>query len=951
MGVYEADTLPVDDDTFLNGGIPPEPAPAPAPAPKPTPAPASVPNPTPTPAPTPAPEPELEALPTLETPAEPKPEPKIEPKPEPKVEQTPVAPAPKTDSRTSLPEEQPKVEDEEDFPTNKAPELDVALEDKEVSLQPSTSFEAEMQKRAHNEAEEKKEEEDSGKLNDGSLLGGSSSYSNKPKNPYDNMPHGTGMTVSQAMIPDGMLSDNKVKLSEEEKEETEETMVPSQAMAENFATLPPMKNPLLGGPEDEKANESEPEEDDEPVVVGPVISSAGMESLTEEQAGNPTQQVRAEAMKMEAKIDESELGNISEEEKPAQATDETTKEEPKAATETTEPIAKEAAEPKSAEEKPAETPTEPAKEEPKAEPLPTLTVVGGAPPIPAPTQLTTTNNVTPHAKSTHPVIFVVVGLIALAIIGLIIAAIFLLTGKKEEPVEPVAKEKEVFFVETGDDEYHLFNEDGEKLSDKPVVAGLSGNPEPKFYSRKYVIVYEKATGKVGLMDKKGKFTVDFGKYTSISRVGEIFFAKNDTKTDLIIDGKITSGVTVLAYNTTNYSDGTSGVLATFEDEKVNIYNGQGKNIFKIGCAKDNKGRCTDEAPVVKTEKTDKSNSNLISVYYAKMTYLLDAETGNEIAQFKSDVPYSISIWMAEKKLAVLSRIAPDDNEKAKYEFLYYIDGKEAEPEDTCLDVERRYTNQKLVLFCKTETGTYFLKDDLSFGPKAIAANRIIMDEGTYLHVANLAQLDFYKDGELVNSIRATDFELPIGGLTYGDYYLFATRCRTDECKEYSIAKTFSYYTADGEKIGDKDFLMANEFNPDTGVALVEDLDRSYYFIDKKGNIVGEEYDSIIGFGGGVYKARTSNNEYVLLGPDAKVIAKVNAVEVTKRGDKYYYDDYKNGTICEGDGKVIIEFPKEFSDYAFYDNYIDVRSYTGSGSTTHDIYLYSGKKVSSYKADW
>jgi len=942
MGVYEADTLPVDDDTFLNGGIPPEPAPAP----KPTPVPASVPNPAPAPAPTPAPapEPELEALPTLETPAEP------ETKPEPKPEQTSVAPAPKPGNRTSLPEEQPKVEDEEDFPTNKAPELEVTLENKEISLQPSTSFEAEMQKRAHNEAEEKKEKEDFSKLDDGSLLGGGSSYSSKPKNPYDNMPRGTGMTVSQAMIPDGMLSDNKVKLSEEEKEETEEAMVPSQAMAENFATLPPMKNPLLGGPEDEKANEPEPEEDDEPVVVGPVISSAGMESLTEEQAGNPTQQVHAEAMKMEAKIDESELGNISEEEKPAQATAETTKEEPKAAAETTEPIAKEAAEPKSAEEKPAETPTEPAKEEPKAEPLPTLTVVGGAPPIPAPTQLTTTNNVTPHAKSTHPVIFVVVGLIALAIIGLIIAGVFLLTGKKEEPVEPVAKEKEVFFVETSDREYQLFNEDGEKLSDKSVVAGLSGNPEPIFYSRKYVIVYEKATGKVGLMDKKGKFTVDFGKYTSILRVGEIFLAKNNTKTDLIIDGKITSGVTVLAHYTTNYSDGTSGVLATFEDEKVNIYNGQGKNIFKIGCAKDNKGRCTDEAPVVKTEKTDKSDSYLISVYYAKMTYLLDAETGNEIAQFKSDVPYSISIWMAEKKLAVLSRIAPDDNEKAKYEFLYYIDGKEAEPEDTCLDVERRYTNHKLVLFCKTETGTYFLKDDLSFGPEAIAANRVIMDEGTYLHVASLGQLDFYKDGELVNSIKATNFALPIGGLTYGDYYLFASRCKTDECKEHSVSKAYSYYTADGEKIGDKDFLMANEFNPDTGVALVKGLDGSYYFIDKKGDIVGEEYDGIIAYDGGTYEAKTNNGEYILLGPDAKVIAKVDAFKATKRGDKYYYDDRRNRTICEGDGKVIIELPKDYRDYTFHDNYIDVRTYNESGSTIHDIYLYSGKKVSSYETD-
>ena len=410
MGVDNTDSFAVDDDVFLNGGLPlPDEKPSVSTAPGMSAAPS-------TPAPAPAP---------VAAPAEPKAV--VEPAPIAPVEPKAVEPAPVAPAEPEMTEPKPTPAASSFSPINSSSSLDTKEEipdetqvaSRETHFQPSASFQEEMQEAAKKEAAEKEAED----LND---------WTNKPTEKKEEshqgeMSHVSGVTPSQAMIPDGMLAQNRIKLDDDEEDEEpeEEAMVPSQAMAEGFVAAPlriPAMEAAAEKIAEDEANANKEEADEEPVVTGPMISSAGMESLTEEQAENPTANIQAESMKMEAKIDDEPAG------KPAAQTEATASEptpapEPALApTPTPAPETTPTTETTSAPEPtPAPEQTTPASTEPETTPAP-----APAPeptPTPDPTPTTSTNGVAPHAKSTHPALFIVIGIIALIVIGLIVFAI------------------------------------------------------------------------------------------------------------------------------------------------------------------------------------------------------------------------------------------------------------------------------------------------------------------------------------------------------------------------------------------------------------------------------------------------------------------------------------------------------------------------------------------------
>ena len=952
MSVYDADTLPVDDDEFLNGGLPTlDSAPAPSPMPTPTAAPKppvdefsanaidpmASPAPAPVATPTPTPEPEPETIPAP-TPApesvlEPEPEPikPVEiPKPEPKPESAP-APAP-----TPVPASTP-----------------VAEETKEVSLQPSASFEAEMQKKTELEAQN---EEDRDKI-------GGSSYgtpSIRPKNPYDEIGHISGMTPSQAMIPDGMLAENRVKLDDEEDDAPRaDAMIPSQAMAETFSNAGPLKIPAL----EEKPEEVEEDiVDDEPVVVGPVISSAGMESLTEEQAENPTATVQAEKMTMEAKVDNDTIEKSSDEVK--SEVDESkpelepeTKDTPTAPEQGTNPESKAAESETESESKPELE--EKHEEEVKHEPVffqttePAISMASN----------TSTNQVAPHAKNTHPALFIIIGVVVLAVVGFIIVLVIMamnnggilgLGGDDEIDSEKLRK---VFFIQDADGEYVLFDRNGSRLIDFSINPESYSAPDFKKQPAMKVSKGEGADLQYGIIDRDGKMIAEFGKYEEIEPVGSAFYAKNDEGEFMISGaGKITGPIKIMSY-TSNYvdgyylasasSDGHNGGFVALEDGKINIYNNYLRKIHSFDCAVE-KARCgSEDVYISQADGALKDEKDALVVYYNGVNYALDAKSGKELAKLEEAAYYELQIADQDKNAYYF--YSRDIEDSSDYKFKAVVDGKVYLPPSDCKLTSAIKLNDEVVVGC-SEDGykAYFLSTDLKAKGLDISDHYMFYNSNTY--VSDEKGLKFFRNGKKVKEISG-NFDA-YSTTTDGEYYLIREKCSSSsKCNGIDNSYAFTYYNLDGGKLFDDYFYSAHMFEKISGTAVVSKDRNSSYVIDKQGNKISDSYNGYISEecedekAGIVYYSSEdyTNSKYALFNSKGEVISKkqTSSRMFCEDGD-IYYSDYSSKTVYKnGDDNEIMKVSGSNTGVDIMDDgYIvsyDYKNYTSI------YYTLSGKK--------
>ena len=892
MGVYDADTLPVDDDTFLNGGTPPS-----APAAPVTPA-----------------APAAKSLPTEE--------------PKDEFEANAIDPTPV---------EKPARVEEKPAPSG-------PIETKDVSIRPSEKFETEMQERAKRENTVK--EDDLDVIDDISFGVPLSVTEDSDKKPRVDV-----MTPSQAMIPDGMLAENRVKLDEDEEEEKPaETMVPSQAMAENFVAIPTEQAPktaLDGTPiEDEKGDEDDfGDEDDAPVVVGPVISSAGMESLTEEQAENPNTAVQAESMKMEAKIDEEELGESAE----TPATTETSIEE--SASPVSEPAKSEPVEL----EKPA-TPEQSTEPDIKPEDAPkedaskvdfsfvTQPSVMAAAPDAAP-PITSTKDVVPHAKNTHPIAFIILGLVILAVIGLIIAAIIFVSGSKGDSsddnnaTKPEEKKVYSFFLPDEKGGYSLFNSDGKKISDARIRSDSSA---PKFYSRTTLLVYDAETNKPGVIDNKGTMLADFGKYDHIYRAGNTFYTAYNDVGDIISKDHIIEKVKILDADDTLPAYSTNGAIVTLEGKKINVYNGEGVKIFSVDCVEDANNDCDKTIrPSVKAHSgSNKSNdevNNKISFHYNDTMHILNANTGDENIKIHSKTSLALIDYIERNNTFYL--FGTDG-------FIFIANGKEVKTQSKCSSLVIKSVNNKRAAFCEINNTEYYLRDDMSFGVGTNGQKRQILGENTWADADNDG-IRFYKDGKLVKTLKG-NYSFPINDIFKSEYYIIRTTCST-KCPNMNSYYYDSYYNADGNKAIKDNYMAASIFDPETGVAIVTNDRGKNHLIDKNGNKLTSDYDDIslrsIGDDYWFYEAIDATSRKVLmLDKGGNVILDDYGYEAQLFDDEIYYVNKGGTAVYKKGGEKVLETEQEHDVIKLEDYYISVYNLKNSKYT---YYTYSGKEIHSY----
>ena len=980
-GTYSSDTLPVDDDAFLNGGLP-EP---------------------------------VDTLETNDTPVSAAPssntvsfvsgEAQIVKKDMLSTNDS----APKNTPEISKPvssidsTEEPVKEASDEAPVApKAPEAiqenkPEAVESKEVSLQPSASFEQEMKEEA---------EKGSNIPTNGNMIG--QPYRAEPKEAkpvHHQMSHVAGITPSQSMIPDGMLADNRVGVDgESDSEYKEETMIPSQAMAETF-TAQPAKLPSLHGdlPDDDSDDGDEESviDDDAPIVVGPVISSAGMESLSDQQAENPTSNVEATTMKIEAQIDEDEIPDElkGEENKPGVAPKfekaapieaETESKDENATTapveeakpaEETKPVESPATTETIAESTPAteaaSTTTEntatdaekPAEEAPKTEEPAPMQFVSTTTPVTVPS-----TNSTPAdgkaGKKANPTPIIIAAIMGiLLIVGGVIAAIMMLS-KGEEPEEPVVAISRGFFLENEDGKYALFNEDGERLTDFLYTSQYGTPINFDYYSDKderigTAIVYDKEKN-IGVIDSTGKIIVEFGKYDQILDSGDLYYAAKGSDRYIVSrNGTVLNkeGTKILA---TGYD---SFVLLDNNNADVYIVTNHGDEIKKaasIAC-KEHKDACKEKGIMTYywgTLAREPEQKKALSIYYEGTTHILDDKEYKEVLSFKSDmISYIGDVFIKEGEYYV--NAYSDGARKVRY----FKNGKEVSLDRNCSSVEGRVVNNKNVAFCYVSgEGTYWLNGNKT--SIKLTQKRIYINETTYVEIPDSSKMVFYENGSLVKTIEGSfEFEFDDSKKYYDDTnepYIVSNR--TSELGIYKIKKNlsneerkekgFSYewalYNAKGEQLGDS-YLSIGHFDyVNKELAIANTFDGTSLIINKKGKAVSKAYNGTISEEDGSYYIANTLSKSYILDNKGKEVFSISTKEgfvsdiISYKDTVYYVLKNKNTAsvhILNGD----MVFSVDKVDYVNYRSYLG--NYLAFEKTSGDTeyYTFSGKKFYEIKA--
>ncbi len=777
----------------------------------------------------------------------------------------------------------------------------------------------------------------------------------------DNTPRSFVLTPSQTMAEEY----EKKSLEEKTKESNgkdDGPQMPSQEMADSFVGTPIDVSALAKAMHHE--NESEeadsPKPDEEPAVLGPVISSAGMASLTEINTYSPSQSTtsttetpaekpaataeepKADEVKAEGKPAEEKPVAKAEkpaEEKPATEVEKPAEEKPETELETStdkpaeEKPAAEAEKPaeekpateveKPAEEKPEEIKSESTDEKPEGE-ISTYPSNGDANATPELAPELGNQSKPPKAKNTHPLMFIIIGCVALAlVVGLVILIINLINRPSDEPGgddEPVAEKINTFLLPDDSSNYAVFNEKGEKLTD------FVFKPQREVFLNGRTIVKDVESDKVGIINENGEFVVEYGKYNSIDFAGGLYEATDSEKNVYYIDrdGNVAieanKDTKMLASNT-----GNSSIAAIAHDDKILIFGVTAEPLVSLDHVK-GKDRAVEE-----------TCDEYTLILYNGTTYLFNnTEEPKLLTSYKSNNLYEfISTGRDSIRQMVLT---PTSNDSGKPAQLLFGD-KVVESKVACDSTSTSQDHAECEYF---DGRRYWLNEDGELGLRI--DDKFIASETAYVQVNVKGELEFYIDGELKNTIESCHaMAYPnIKGHYESDasHYVIMNSCEKDKKAFYE------YYALNGEKAFEGEFDLGDKFNK-YGTAAVVAGGKSY-LINDKGEKVSNDYLLI---------SPLSRDQYIATSLDAKhhysICAKTSAVinvpEPVKTPDRIELDNGKLLFSVENNGKYTIYdengeevFSVETAYVMLTKNYIlamsedlfDVKFYTHDGKEFH-----------------
>lgn len=460
------------------------------------------------------------------------------------------------------------------------------------------------------------------------------------------------------------------------------------------------------------------------------------------------------------------------------------------------------------------------------------------------------------------------------LIGLIAAGVVVIAGiltavllrHPADPSDPKAKlsYSDSFFIQDGG-KYTLWNSHGERLTEDEYELKSD-------FLAGYAFV--KKGDQYGIIREDGKMSVDFGKYGEISASGGLFLAQDgNTKLYSLLTG---SG-TILAQGedfklTSSGSSNAFAMLQTADQYQIFTYSGQSIVAYPIN------GEIDEEPKLA-------SSNDFGAFFYDNYNVIFDVRSGKTLASFQGP-RYAFNDSTEDRSQVLLKREADDDEEEDEGSespnYLLLIGGKVVELNETKY---YSFTALDYLLGYDTYEAVALLDKDYKV-EKWLNVYVALKDSNNYAIKNDDGNVDIVYRGEVIKTFdQEADLE---SGVLYEDLYAIKNDGK------------FRFYHLDGSQAFEHEYVDVWTLFNKNHHSIVADTEGEYYFIDAKGNRLGDKTFKRAYLESGGYEVKNADGKYAIADKNAEfhtdfvyesVYCRSAAVDHNIWTGRYSYEDH------------------------------------------------------------
>jgi len=527
------------------------------------------------------------------------------------------------------------------------------------------------------------------------------------------------------------------------------------------------------------------------------------------------------------------------------------------------------------------------------------------------------NNLKTNNKKNIGIIIAYISIVILIILCTVVIVSLLFNNQSSKNNNNKIGESTSFFIKNKDNKYAMFNIDGKKLTDfnfsnySSIDNGIS--------------VVKNSNDQYGVISENGKMIIEFGKYKYISHEGGLLEVTDQEYKKNLLNNKGKEIMPLENKDVISFLLIDTFIIVEGEEE-YSIINYKGNKILNFNKIED----------LDSPDSSYDEDNNIASIFYNNKNYIIDIVNGKVIKTFEDDKRYCIYTNYNKNHILLHSCVGTFEKQDKIY-YKLIKDNKIINLNENCDSISYGYQNKHNNLICSKNYKDYVLDNNYNEGFE-INSTIAYIDYKNYIQEKeSFGGIDFYKDNKLVKNVSCR----ALAGDGYTNQEVFMLRSYYDkECG--TDFGSYEYYDINGEKIVDKTFKDAEEFD-ENGLAIVSEDKINYYLIDKKGNKISGDYSNIM-YNYDHYIV-TKNDKEGIIGVDGKEIIPCNYEEVRNMNTANIIDN-KFTILKENDSKYIVYNVTEKKELLttnkfpnLYMNYIEV-----SNNDKNEYYSYTtGKK--------
>ncbi len=468
---------------------------------------------------------------------------------------------------------------------------------------------------------------------------------------------------------------------------------------------------------------------------------------------------------------------------------------------------------------------------------------------------------------------IIMPIILVAVVMILAGGVFTFTKKSKNTV--VTKDKiytSAFFLTNKEGKYALFNDDGEQLSE------FIFNEAGEFFNGTARVRKDDA---YGIIDSNGKMTVDFGKYKRIISSSGLYEVSTEDYHSFLINGTGKVLYDLEDKDVINFSDGYYSILKDTKNKTYSLLNDQGKILKSFPISEK-----------IENDPSTNENEGYISVFYNNKNYIINEQTGKEIASFDDTQHYCVNEVLDDGKMITLNSCVEWYKDQDKIYYKLISNNKLYDLNNKCDNVY--YENDNIT--CSKGEKRYLLDKNANVGIDI--SDIVYIDNDNYIKEKkeSTRSVDFYKNGKVIKNVpcRVISTNSYINDKIYVLETYKNSACGTDYF-------SYEYYNSDGEKLFNTSFNSATVFDKNH-LAIVSKEEGNYYLMDTTGKKVTNDYN---------YISKESDTKYY------EVVKDGLSGLLDSKGQVVLDCNYKSVLVENKDAKNLVQLTTNDSKYAIY----------------------------------